>query len=195
MNPVSSNPAKKAGAASLFTTREMVLAGMFAAVMAVISQLSIPMPTGVPVTIQVFGVALVGAVLGWRLGLCSMLVYILIGAVGLPVFANFGGGIKSLVGLTGAYIWAWPIMAALCGIQPGLKSKKADLGARILLALVGLAAVEIIGGLQWAALSGDMTLGAVFAYSLVAFIPKDIVITVIAVVISGPFRKMIARGI
>ena len=100
MNPVSSNPAKKAGAASLFTTREMVLAGMFAAVMAVISQLSIPMPTGVPVTIQVFGVALVGAVLGWRLGLCSMLVYILIGAVGLPVFANFGGGIKSLVGLT-----------------------------------------------------------------------------------------------
>lgn len=146
-------------------------------------------------TIQVFGVALVGAVLGWRLGLCSMLVYILIGAVGLPVFANFGGGIKSLVGLTGGYIWAWPIMAALCGIQPGLKSKKADLGARILLALVGLAAVEIIGGLQWAALSGDMTLGAVFAYSLVAFIPKDIVITVIAVVISGPFRKMIARGI
>ena len=195
MNPVSSNPAKKAGAASLFTTREMVLAGMFAAVMAVISQLSIPMPTGVPVTIQVFGVALVGAVLGWRLGLCSMLVYILIGAVGLPVFANFGGGIKSLVGLTEGYIWAWPIMAALCGIQPGLKSKKADLGARILLALVGLAAVEIIGGLQWAALSGDMTLGAVFAYSLVAFIPKDIVITVIAVVISGPFRKMIARGI
>ena len=195
MNPVSSNPAKKAGAASLFTTREMVLAGMFAAVMAVISQLSIPMPTGVPVTIQVFGVALVGAVLGWRLGLCSMLVYILIGAVGLPVFANFGGGIKSLVGLTGGYIWTWPIMAALCGIQPGLKSKKADLGARILLALVGLAAVEIIGGLQWAALSGDMTLGAVFAYSLVAFIPKDIVITVIAVVISGPFRKMIARGI
>ena len=195
MNPVSSNPAKKAGAASLFTTREMVLAGMFAAVMAVISQLSIPMPTGVPVTIQVFGVALVGAVLGWRLGLCSMLVYILIGAVGLPVFANFGGGIKSLVGLTGGYIWAWPIMAALCGIQPGLKSKKADLGARILLALVGLAAVEIIGGLQWAALSGDMTLGAVFAYSLVAFIPKDIVITVIAGVISGPFRKMIARGI
>lgn len=195
MNPVSSNPAKKAGAASLFTTREMVLAGMFAAVMAVISQLSIPMPTGVPVTIQVFGVALVGAVLAWRLGLCSMLVYILIGAVGLPVFANFGGGIKSLVGLTGGYIWAWPIMAALCGIQPGLKSKKADLGARILLALVGLAAVEIIGGLQWAALSGDMTLGAVFAYSLVAFIPKDIVITVIAVVISGPFRKMIARGI
>ena len=53
------------------------------------------------VTIQAFGVALVGAVLGWKLGLCSVLVYILIGAAGLPVFANFGGGIRSLIGLTG----------------------------------------------------------------------------------------------
>ena len=42
-----------------FTTREMVLVGMFAAVLAVISQISLPMPTGVPITIQVFGVALV----------------------------------------------------------------------------------------------------------------------------------------
>ena len=95
---------------------------MFAAVLAVISQLSIPTPAGVPVTIQVFGVALVGAVLGWKLGLCSVLVYILIGAAGLPVFANFGGGIRSLIGLTGGYIWAWPVMAVLCGIRPGLKT-------------------------------------------------------------------------
>ena len=51
---------------------------------------------------------------------------------------------------------------------------------------MGLAAVEIIGGLQWAALSGDMTLGAVFGIFPGCFIPKDIVITVIAVVISGP---------
>ncbi len=123
-------------------------------------------------TIQVFGVALVGAVLGWKLGLCSVLVYILIGAAGLPVFANFGGGIRSLIGLTGGYIWAWPVMAVLCGIRPGLKNRISDLAVRILLSLIGLAAVELIGGLQWAALSGDMTTGAVFAYSMVAFCAK-----------------------
>ena len=91
MNPVSSNPAKKAGAASLFTTREMVLAGMFAAVMAVISQLSIPMPTGVPVTIQVFGVALVGSCAWLAAGPLLHACIYPDRSRGLPVFANFGG--------------------------------------------------------------------------------------------------------
>ena len=92
--------------------------GMFAAVLAVISQISLPMPTGVPITIQVFGVALVGAVLGSRLGTTATLVYVLLGAIGLPIFANFSGGISSIVGVTGGYIWAWPIMTWLCGIRP-----------------------------------------------------------------------------
>ncbi|MCA5010971.1 biotin transporter BioY, partial [Clostridioides difficile] len=70
---------------------------MFAAVLAVISQLSIPMPTGVPITIQIFGVALIGTVLGWKLGFLATLIYILLGAVGLPVFSNFRGGIQFLL--------------------------------------------------------------------------------------------------
>ena len=193
MDSVSAKKSKKIRHNTAFTTREMVLAGMFAAVLAVISQLSIPTPAGVPVTIQVFGVALVGAVLGWKLGLCSVLVYILIGAAGLPVFANFGGGIRSLIGLTGGYIWTWPVMAVLCGIRPGLKNRISDLAVRIFLSLIGLAAVELIGGLQWAALSGDMTAGAVFAYSMVAFVPKDIVITILGVIVSEPVKQMTDR--
>ena len=59
---MSQSYAKSPAAERKFTTREMVLVGMFAAVLAVISQISLPMPTGVPITIQVFGVALVGAV-------------------------------------------------------------------------------------------------------------------------------------
>lgn len=194
MGTVSVEKSKKMRHSPAFTTREMVLAGMFAAVLAVISQLSIPTPSGVPVTIQVFGVALTGAVLGWKLGLCSVLVYILIGAVGLPVFANFGGGIRSLAGLTGGYIWAWPVMAVFCGIRPGIRNRSLNLGVRIFLSLIGLAAVEIIGGLQWAALSGDMTAGAVFAYSMVAFVPKDIVITVLGVIVSEPVKRITDRS-
>ena len=57
---MSQSYAKSPAAERKFTTREMVLVGMFAAVLAVISQISLPMPTGVPITIQVFGVALVG---------------------------------------------------------------------------------------------------------------------------------------
>ena len=65
---MSQSYAKSPAAERRFTTKEMVLVGMFAAVLAVISQISLPMPTGVPITIQVFGVALVGASLGSRLG-------------------------------------------------------------------------------------------------------------------------------
>ena len=101
----STSSAAVSSSRRMFTTRELVIGGMFAALLAVISQLSIPMPSGVPITIQILGVALVGSVLGWRLGLFATITYILIGAVGLPVFANFSGGFSKLVGVTGGYIW------------------------------------------------------------------------------------------
>ena len=114
----STSSAAVSGSRRMFTTRELVIGGMFAALLAVISQLSIPMPSGVPITIQILGVALVGSVLGWRLGLFATITYILIGAVGLPVFANFSGGFSKLVGVTGGYIWSWPFLAALAGVHP-----------------------------------------------------------------------------
>lgn len=175
-----------------FTTRELVIGGMFAALLAVISQLSIPMPSGVPITLQIFGVALVGAVLGWRLGLMAVITYILIGAVGLPVFANFTGGFHKLVGVTGGYIWSWPFLCALSGIHPSTGHKTRDFTVQIFFALVGLAICETIGGLQWAMLAGDKTVAGIFAYAIVAFIPKDILLTILGVVIGTPIRKMLA---
>lgn len=195
MNTVCADPSKKAAASRRFTTKELVLGGMFAALLAAISQISLPMPTGMPITIQVFGVALIGVVLGWRLGLLSAVTYILIGAVGLPVFANFRGGFGALAGLTGGYIWSWPIMAALSGIRPRTGNTRLNTLIVIGTSLLGLAAAETIGCLQWAALSGDMTVGAVFAYAMVAFIPKDVILTVIAVVVGQPLRKLISERI
>ena len=174
-----------------FTTIELVLGGMFAALMAVISQLSIPMPNGVPITI---GIALIGITLGWRLGCLSAVIYLLIGAVGLPVFANFGGGVSRLVSLTGGYLWSYPLMAALCGIHPNTGNQKKDTALILLSSLAGLLLVETIGGLQWAALSGgSMSVSAVFAYAAVAFIPKDIILTVLAVFIGLSMRKVLNR--
>ena len=170
---MSQSYAKSPAAERKFTTREMVLVGMFAAVLAVISQISLPMPTGVPITIQVFGVALVGAVLGSRLGTTAI----------------FSGGISSIVGVTGGYIWAWPIMTWLCGIRPKTENKTKNLAISIGFALIGLLIVETIGGLQWHFVGGSMSIPAIAVYSLTAFIPKDIVITVLAVLIAIPIRK------
>lgn len=189
-------PAKISSHPARISTKDMVLIGMFCAVLAAISQISLPMPTGVPITIQLFGVALTGAVLGWKRAVYATVAYILLGAVGLPVFANFRGGLSVLTGLTGGYILAWPLTAALCGINiPGSKSRPgAVLVISIALAVIGVLIDEAAGGLQWAMLSGEKTFGMIMAYSFIAFIPKDITLAVLAVLIGKPIRKVLTRG-
>lgn len=175
------------------STKELVLAGMFAAVLAVISQISIPMPTGIPITIQILGVVLMGTVLGWRLSFLATLIYILLGAFGLPIFSNFRGGLPHLLGLTGGYIWGWLPMVLLCGIRPKTGSKSLNTILIFLLPILGTLLDETIGGLQWAALSGELSIYGVFTYSMVTFVPKDILLTVIAVIMGIPVRKAVLR--
>lgn len=185
---------KKTTSAQKFSTQDLVLTGMFAAVLAVISQISLPMPSGVPITIQAFGVALVGTVLGWKKGFFATVVYILIGAVGVPVFANFRGGIEVLTGMTGGYILGWPVMALLCGIRPKKQSGTAAMAIMMLLAVIGLLFMEFTGALQWARLSSEKTLGAIIIYSFVAFIPKDMVITILAVIVGNQVRRPLVKA-
>ena len=91
----------------------MVMVGVFAAVMAVLSQISIPLPTGVPITLQTFAVALCGYVLGFSMGGLSLAVYLALGAVGLPVFAGFSGGVGAFLGVTGGFLWGFFLMSLL----------------------------------------------------------------------------------
>ena len=95
--------------------RAMTLIALFASVIAVISQIAIPSPTGVPLTLQTFIIALTGCMLGSKKGAISVLVYILIGAVGIPVFSNFKGGLGTLFGYTGGFLISFIFMAMLCG--------------------------------------------------------------------------------
>ena len=97
--------------------KNMTLAALFAAVITVCSQISIPMPSGVPITLQTFAIALCGYVLGWQLSLVSVAVWMLLGAAGVPVFSNFHGGIGVLLGMTGGFIFGFLPFAALCGLH------------------------------------------------------------------------------
>ena len=95
-------PDTAAGTRSAFQTKDIVLIGIFAALIAVCSWISIP--TAVPFTLQTFGVFMAVEVLGGKRGTLSVLVYLLLGAVGLPVFAGFTGGMGIITGSTGGYI-------------------------------------------------------------------------------------------
>lgn len=125
--------------------RHIVLSGLFAAITAALSQVVISIPVSpVPITLQVFSVALAGAVLGSRLGALSQLVYVIIGAAGLPVFAGFEAGIGVILGPRGGYILGFPVLAFISGFlierqaKPGFLSTFASI-------LAGLVVFYTIG--------------------------------------------------
>ena len=100
---------------SKMSVRDICYAGLFAAVIAVMAQISIPMPMGVPMTMQTFAITLAAVVLGSKLSTISSLIYIIMGAVGLPVLANFSGGFDKFVGPTGGFLISFPLMAFIIG--------------------------------------------------------------------------------
>lgn len=92
------------------TTRELTLAALFVAITAVCSQIVVPMPL-VPFNLAVMAVFLCGGLLPKGAALLSLISYLLLGAVGAPVFAQFSGGPSVLFGMTGGYLIAYPVMA------------------------------------------------------------------------------------
>lgn len=92
-------------------TLQMTMIAMLAAVIAVCSWITIPMPIGVPFTLQTFAIFLTLMLLGGVKGLITVVLYIVIGAIGVPVFAGFNGGYGVLLGPTGGYIIGFIFMA------------------------------------------------------------------------------------
>src|SRR5829696_7645933 len=86
-----------------------------AAVTAAAAQITIPL-SPVPFTLQVLAVILSGLLLGVRHGALAQAVYVLVGAIGVPVFAGFKGGLGILLGPTGGYLISYPIAAAVAGL-------------------------------------------------------------------------------
>lgn len=171
------------------STKNIILVGMFAAVLAVLSQLSIPMPTGVPVTLQTFAVALTAYVLGWKLGGAATLIYILIGAVGVPVFANFSGGPGVIVGMSGGFLWGFVVMVLLCGLGLEQKNKLSLLA----LSAAGLILCHLIGILQFMLVTEMAFIPAAMAVS-VPYLLKDAVSVAAAYLIAAAVRRSLAAA-
>lgn len=167
-----------------FTVKDIVFIGVFAAVIAVMSQLSIPTPWGIPITLQTFAVALTGFALGKWKGTMATFVYILIGLVGVPVYSNFGAGPAKLFGLTGGFIWGFLFLAFASGWVESLQMKWLS----IFLSIAGLLICHGCGAVQFAIVSNRTFLEA-FLLASAPYLVKDIISIVVAYGLAIPIRK------
>lgn len=189
--------------------RDMAYIAMFAAVMAVMSQLSLPLPGGVPVTLQTFGAALTGYMLGAKRGAWAVIVYVLLGAAGVPVFAGFHGGLGSVLGQLGGFIWGFIPMAFLCGLGADIAGRRGfckplgegcenasrrhilcNIAPAVALGLLGLAVCHLCGVVQWTAVKGGGIFGSFLVVSA-PFLLKDAVSTAAAYFVSAAVVKRV----
>ena len=140
---MSQNTQAAAATKSKFSVRDICYAGLFAAVIAVMAQISIPMPLGVPMTMQTFAITLAAVVLGSKLSAIATLVYLALGAVGVPVLANFSGGFDKFVGPTGGFLISFPLMAYIIGL--GVEHRDAFKGAFVTAVIVGTVVNYVVG--------------------------------------------------
>ena len=175
-----------------FSTRDLVYVAVFTALLAVCAWISIP--TTVPFTLQTLGVFLSVGLLGGRRGSLAVLVYLLLGAVGAPVFAGFNGGVGALVGTTGGYILGFLLCAlTMWAVEAALGKSLWALGLGMVLGLI----VCYAFGTAWFMVlytraSGPVSLGTVLGWCVIPFIGPDLIKIAVALALSGRLRRHVA---
>jgi biotin transport system substrate-specific component len=159
----------------------------FALILAAASQVAIPAPgTPVPITLQPLVVVLAGLVLGPAAAAASMVMYLVAGAAGLPVFAPMGPpGLARLFGPTGGYLLAYPAAAVVAGVL-GSRPRAAEqttLARRALAAAAGILVLYLGGVAQLAVLTGD--LGRAVAIGIPPFVAFDALKAIGAAALAG----------
>jgi len=156
------------------------------------AQVAIPVPwSPVPITGQTFAVTLSGAVLGMRRGFLAQVLYLVEGAIGLPVFAGGAAGAAVLAGPTAGYLVAFPIAAALTGAlaERGWDRRFATMFAAMLIGSVPIFALGL------AALARFVPAGGLLSAGLFPFIPGDLIkATLAALAFPAAWRWARSRG-
>ena len=165
-----------------FTIREVAYVGIFAALIAICSWISIPTPWDIAFTLQTFAVCVVVGLLGMKLGTITVLIYILIGLVGLPVFSGFRSGAGALLGATGGYIIGFVFMALVTGFM--IKKFGRSVSVLLISMIAGLAVCYLFGTIWFVNVyTGGMGFGAALMTCVVPYIIPDLVKIVLAILL------------
>lgn len=159
---------------------------IFAAMSAILSQISVPIGI-VPVNFVHISLFLAGGLLGWKWGTVSQLVFVLMGALGLPVFSGFAGGLGTVLGPTGGFILGYLFCTAATGAVVGrFGASPKSLLAAILLGWI----LTYIPGVAWYMyITGAQSLPAALLLVWLPFIPGDMVKSILAAVLLRRLKR------
>ena len=177
---------------------DLTLAAMFVALMAIGANISTIAPFlhvgGVPITLQTFFAILAGAILGSRLGSIAMIVYMLVGLVGVPVFADFTGGLSIIIRPTFGFILSYIFAAFIIG---KIVETNKSLPAFIIASLIGMA-VNYLFGTNWMYFAYKLWGAAPEGFSykmawlwMVAPLPKDLILSILAGIMAHRLEKTV----
>ena len=170
--------------------RNMALCGLFTAVLAICAWISVPMGDTV-ITLQTFGVFLTLGLLGGKRGTVTVLVYLLLGAIGAPVFSGFRGGLGALLGTTGGYIFGFMSTSILYWIMTSIKDTPR---IRLIAMVLGLFLCYICG--SWWYLTryltaAQTTLGLVLLKCVVPYLIPDAIKLTLAWILTGKLKRFV----
>ena len=173
-------------------TYDIVYIAVFAVIMAICSWISIP--TTVPFTLQTFGVFIAVGILGGKRGTLAVLVYIILGAIGVPVFSGFTGGVGILVGTTGGYIIGFLFSALVMWLMEKIPGKRSVI--QVISMIIGLIVCYAFGTawfmIVYSRANGAVGLAAVLGWCVIPFIIPDLVKITFAYVLSRKLKKYVA---
>lgn len=170
----------------------MTIMGLMTAVICIMAPISIVFPfSPVPVSLGTFSIYIAVIVLGQKKGVLSVLLYILLGFVGLPVFSGYTGGAGKLLGPTGGYIIGYIFMTFICGIFIDKKSNK------ILYCFWGMllgTGICYLFGTIWLSIQSQISLSAAFKVAVLPFIPADFIKLSLACSLGFQIRRRLKKA-
>ncbi len=183
---------RRMGTVGKSKTYDIAYIGMFTVLIAICSWISIPVE--IPFTLQTFAVFLAVAVLGGRRGTLSVVVYVLLGAIGVPVFAGFTGGLGIIMNNTGGYIIGFIFAALAMWLVERLFGRK--LWVQAVSMALGLIICYAFGTIWFMLVymrnTGAVGLVTVLGWCVFPFIIPDIVKIALALVLSNTLKKPLA---
>lgn len=172
------------------TTYQMAVTALMAAVLCVIGPLSVPIGA-IPISLSNFVISLTVWLLGPKFGTLSVAIYLALGAVGMPVFSGYGGGLAKLAGPTGGYLIGYLAMALIGGLFVE-KSKGNPVVSGI--GLVLGVAVSYVFGTAWFVFQMGCELSYALAVCVYPFIAFDLAKVIVACVVGALLRKRLTQA-